>query len=133
MNRWKLTGDITLVFILGGLVGSVGAGFYFKHQHLRFLDHKARKAFFMEKLSEGLTLTQDQKAKIGAIVEQMEERQQQYSLQKQVEINKLIDQMKRGLNGDQQKRLDLMRERFERRRKATETMQHPLLKDYGLD
>jgi len=122
MNRWKLITGIVLVFILGGLVGSVGTGFYFKSEHPRFLNHKARKAFFMGKLSKELTLTQDQRGKIETFVEQMEERQREYSLQKQAEIDRLISQMKNELNHDQQKRLDLMRVKFERRRKAREEM-----------
>ena len=122
MNRWKLVTGIVLVFILGGLVGSVGTGFYLKRHYPRLWSHKARKAFFMERLSKELSLTPDQKAKIEKIVEQIEERRREYALQRQAEIDRLINQMKLELNDDQQKKLDRLRERFERRRRAREEM-----------
>jgi len=116
MNRWKLITGLVLIFILGTLAGSVGTGFYFKRQYPRLLSHEARRAFFMRKLSKELNLTPDQNVKIGQIVEQIEELRREYARQKQAEIDKLISQMKTELNDDQQKRLDLLRERFKRRK-----------------
>ena len=121
MKRWKLIIGIALVFILGALAGSISTGVYFKHRYPpRITDPKARKAFIMEKLSKELSLTQDQKAKIGEIIEQIEEKRREYFIKRQVEIEKLVDQMRKELNSDQQKKYDALREKFEKRKKARE-------------
>ena len=120
MNKWKLISGIALVFILGVLVGSIGTRFYLEHQYPRPGGHSARKAFFMERLSKELNLTEDQKLRIGRLVEQMEERRREYSLQWGAEGEKLIDQMKKELNSEQQKKLDALRENFKKRQKARE-------------
>ena len=123
MNRWRLVSGILLVFVLGVLAGSVGTGFYFKHRFVsRKKDPNARKAFIMKRLTKELNLTQTQMTEIDKIVEQMVEQRREYSLQKRLEIKQIMDQgfsqMKKELNMDQQKKLDALRERFERRRKA---------------
>lgn len=123
MNKWKLISGIALLIILGILVGSIGTWFYLEHPYPRTGDHSARKAFFMERLSKELNLTEDQKMRIGRLVEQMEEKRREYSLQKRAEIEKLIDQMKKELNIDQQKKLDALEEKFEKRQKAREERQ----------
>ena len=123
MNKWKLISGIALVFILGALVGSIGTGFYFKHRYPRLGDHRAGKAFVMERLSKELNLTQDQKINIGKIIEQMEEKRREYFLRNWTEMEKSIDQMKKELNNDQQKKLDALRENFEKRQKAREERQ----------
>jgi hypothetical protein len=112
MKRWKLIIGIALVFILGALAGSVSTGVYFKHRYPpRITDPKARKAFIMEKLSRELSLTQDQKAKIGEIVD---------FIRRQVEIEKMVDRIRKELSSDQQKKYDALREKFEKRKKARE-------------
>ena len=123
MKKLKLVTGIALLFILGVLVGSLATKFYLERQYPRLRDPNARKAFFIERLSKELALTQDQKVKIEEIIEQIEAKRREYSLQRQAEIDKLIDQMKRDLNDDQQKKLDAMRERFKKRRKAREEVQ----------
>ena len=118
MKKWKLVAGIALLFILGALVGSLGTKFFLERQYPRLRDPKARKAFFMERLSRELDLTQDQRTKIGEIVEQIEAKRREYSVQRQAEVDKLIDQMKRDLNDDQQKKLEVMRERFKQRQRV---------------
>jgi len=118
MKRWKLVAGITLLFVLGLLVGSLAMKFYLERQYPKFRDPKARKAFFMERLSRELDLTPDQKIKIGEIVEQIEAKRREYSFQRQAEIDKLIDQMKTDLNDDQKKKLDAMHEKFKKRQRA---------------
>lgn len=121
MTRWKLILGIALVFILGALAGSIGTGFYFKHRYPpRITAPKARTAFIMEKLSKELGLTQDQKAKIGPIVLQIEEKRRDYFIQGQVETEKLVDQIRKELSSDQQKKYDALREKFEKRKKERE-------------
>ena len=126
MKRLKLVTGIALLFILGVLVGSIGTKFYLERQHPRLRDPKTRKAFFMERLSKELNLTQDQKIKIGEIVEQIEIKRREYSLQRRAEIDRLIDGMKKDLDNDQQKKLDAMREHYRKRRKAREEGQSSL-------
>jgi hypothetical protein len=120
MNKWKLITGIALVFILGALVGSIGTRLYFERQYPRLADRRPTKTFLMERLSKELGLTQEQEGKIEQIVGQIEEKRREYSLQRQVEIEKLIDQIKKELNDDQRKKLDTLRAKFERRRKMRE-------------
>ena len=123
MKRWKLISGLLLVFVLGVLAGSLGTGVYLKDrfEHLR-KDPKARQAFIMRKLSKELELTPDQKTKIEKIVAQMGEKRREFFLKNRPEIKKIMDegfaQIRKELNSDQQKKLDVLREEFEKRRKA---------------
>ena len=123
MKRWKLISGLLLVFVLGVLAGSFGTRVYLKDrfEHLR-KDPKARQAFIMRKLSKELELTQDQKIKVEKIVEQMGEKRREFFLKNRPEIKKIMDegfaQIKKELNNDQQKKLDVLREEFEKRRKT---------------
>ena len=121
MSIWKLVAGVTLVFILGLLVGSVGTGFYLKHgQPPPSQDPKARAAFIMKKLSKELELTQDQKVAIEKTVAQMTERLHEHFVHTRPEVKKIIDesfsQIKKELTEDQKAKLDVLREKFERRR-----------------
>ena len=123
MKRWKLISGLLLVFVLGILAGSFGTRIYLKDrfEHLR-KDPKARQAFIMRKLSKELELTPDQKIKVEKIVEQMGEKRREFFLKNRPEIKKIMDegfaQIRKELNSDQQKKLDVLREEFEKRRKA---------------
>jgi hypothetical protein len=121
MSKWKLIAGITLVFIVGGLVGSIGTRVYIKHHILSLLtDSKVRNAHFMKGLSKALNLTQDQKIKIGKIIEQMEQQRREFSFNHWPEIEKILNegylQIRKQLDNDQQKKLDALRENFERLR-----------------
>ena len=123
MKRWKLISGLLLVFVLGVLAGSFGTRIYLKDrfEHLR-KDPKARQAFIMRKLSKELELTPDQKIKVEKIVEQMGAKRREFFLKNRPEIKRIMDegfaQIKKELNNDQQKKLDVLREKFEKRRKA---------------
>ncbi|MDH3851197.1 MAG: hypothetical protein OEV09_09070 [Deltaproteobacteria bacterium] len=123
MKRWKLISGLLLVFVLGILAGSFGTRIYLKDrfEHLR-KDPKARQAFIMRKLSKELELTPDQKIKVEKIVEQMGAKRREFFLKNRPEIKKIMDegfaQIKKELNNDQQKKLDVLRAEFENRRKA---------------
>jgi Spy/CpxP family protein refolding chaperone len=75
----------------------------------------------MRKLSKELELTPDQKTKIEKIVEQMGAKRREFFLKNRPEIKKIMDegflQIKKELNNDQQKKLDVLRAEFEKRRK----------------
>ena len=123
MKRWKLVSGLLLVFVLGILAGAFGTRIYLKDRfaHLR-KDPKARQAFIMGKLSKELELTQDQKIKVEKIVEQVGAKRREFFLKNRPEIKKIMDegflQIKKELNNNQQKKLDVLREKFEKRRKA---------------
>jgi ATP-dependent Lon protease len=129
MKRWKLVSGLLLVFVLGILAGAFGARIYLKDRfaHLR-KDPKARQAFIMGKLSKELELTQDQKIKIGKIVEQMGAKRREFYLKNRPEIKRIMDegflQIKKELNNDQQKKLDVLREEFEKRKKARDASRY---------
>jgi hypothetical protein len=126
MKRWKLVSGLLLVFVLGILAGAFGTRIYLKDRfaHLR-KDPKARQAFIMGKLSKELELTQDQKIKVEKIVEQVGAKRREFFLKNRPEIKKIMDegflQIKKELNNDQQKKLDVLREEFKKRRKARDT------------
>ena len=123
MKRWKLVSGLLLVFVLGILAGAFGTRIYLKDRfaHLR-KDPKARQAFIMGKLSKELELTPDQKIKVEKIVEQTGAKRREFFLKNRPEIKKIMDegflQIKKELNNDQQKKLDVLRAEFEKRRKA---------------
>ena len=123
MKRWKLVSGLLLVFVLGVLAGAFGTRIYLKDRFAHFRkDPKARQAFIMRKLSKELELTPDQKIKVEKIVEQMGEKRREFFLKNRPEIKKIMDegfaQIRKELNSDQQKKLDVLREEFEKRRKA---------------
>jgi nucleoid DNA-binding protein len=120
--RWKLISGLLLVFVLGVLVGSVGTGFYLKHRLAPIIkEPRARKAFIMKKLSKKLNLTPNQKTKIEPIVEQMIEKRREYYRKIRPEIKRIMDQgftqIKEELNEDQKKKLDELREKFQKHRR----------------
>lgn len=120
--RWKLISGLLLVFVLGILVGSVGTGFYLKHRLAPLIkEPRARKAFIMKRLSKKLNLTPDQKTKIEPLVEQMIEKRREYYGKTRPEIKIIMDQgfaqIKKELNEDQKKKLDELREKFQKHRR----------------
>ncbi|MCK5657017.1 MAG: hypothetical protein V3W07_11375 [Syntrophobacteria bacterium] len=120
--RWKLISGLLLVFVLGVLVGSVGTGFYLKHRLAPIIkEPRAKKAFIMKRLSKKLNLTPNQKTKIEPIVEQMIEKRREYYRKIRPEIKRIMDQgftqIKEELNEDQKKKLDELREKFQKHRR----------------
>jgi len=120
--RWKLISGLLLVFVLGVLAGSVGTGFYLKHRLAPIIkEPRARKAFIMKRLSKKLNLTPNQKTKIEPIVEQMIEKRREYYRKIRPEIKRIMDQgftqIKEELNEDQKKKLDELREKFQKHRR----------------
>ena len=118
MNNWKLFVGVVLVFIFGVLVGLL-PGFYFTH---RFpppppppsMDHSHRDAMVLEKLTRDLKLTEEQKILVRAALAKMDERLDQHFLSMQGQIQTIFDQgfdeMEKGLNDEQKKRLNAIRE-----------------------
>ncbi len=114
MNRLKLISGIALLLVLGIILGAVGTGYYLKNHPDNILRHRYGKAFIMERLSKELKLSEDQKDRIGKIIDQVDEKRHGYHL----EIKKLMDEVREGLDQDQQRRFDNLRERFRTQRRA---------------
>jgi hypothetical protein len=126
MIKGKLILGIILVFLVGAFAGAIGTGIYFKYQRPpRITDLKARKAFIMEKLSKELSLTPDQEMKVGSVVAQIEEKRHKYFLQYRSETEKSLDQIRKELDGDQQKTFDAMREKFDWRKRSRPDKRSP--------
>ena len=121
VNKWKLISGLLLVLVLGILVGSIATGFYLKYRFAPFgRGSKAKETFIIEKLSRELNLTQSQKTKIAPIVKEMIEKRREYYVQIRPEVKRIMDQsflqIEQELNEEQKKKLDALREKYQRRR-----------------
>ncbi len=122
MKHLKLVTGVFLIFFLGALVGAFGARFYVKKkiENLRKLP-VGRTHRVMEKLGKRLDLSPEQKQRIEVIVKEMQIEGRSRFLAHRKEMRELfkegIDQIKKELNATQQKKLDKLIERFEKRRR----------------
>jgi hypothetical protein len=123
MKKWKLVTGVVIVFAVGILVGSLGAGFYHKYRfdHIR-KNPSEKKAFILKKLSKKLNLTEIQKNEFKNIIDQIEDRKQEHFRKSHSEFLKIMDHelslMKQVLNPDQQKKLDEFVEKFRKHIKS---------------
>jgi uncharacterized membrane protein len=120
MKKWKLAMGVILVFILGGLAGSVGTQVYFKHWSERFWkDPRARREAFLHRLTRELGLTETQQKEFRAIIEEVDKKVEEFRQENRAEIRKVLDegfnQMKEKLNPEQQQKLDELKARHEKR------------------
>ena len=122
MKKWKLVTGVTLVFILGVLVGSMGAGLYMKH---RFppprKDPSEMRAFILERFSHELDLTDVQREKFKVIIDQVGEKLEEHFRKTHSQIGEILEpgfsQMREFLNPGQQEKFDELIERLERHRR----------------
>jgi hypothetical protein len=120
MKKWKLAIGVTLVFILGGLVGSVGTQLYFKHWSERFWkDPSARREAFLQRLTRDLLLTEAQKKEFRVIIEEVDKKVVVLRRENRAEIKRALDEgfnrMNEKLNPDQQQKLEELKARHEKR------------------
>jgi hypothetical protein len=120
MKKWKLAIGVTLVFILGGLVGSVGTQLYFKHWSERFWkDPSARREAFLQRLTRDLLLTEAQKKEFRVIIEEVDKKVVELRRENRAEIKRALDEgfnrMNEKLNPDQQQKLEELKARHEKR------------------
>ena len=123
MQKWKLAVGVVLVFILGGLVGSVGTQLYFKHRSDRFWKNpSARREAFLRRLTGELRLTEAQQKEFKAIIDEVDEKVEQFRGENRAEIRRVLDegfnQMKQKLDPGQQQELEELRARHEKHREA---------------
>ena len=109
------------VLVLGILVGSTATGFYLRYWSAPLeKDYKAKGAYVIEKLSKELNLTPNQQNKIEPIVQQMIEKRRETYQRIRPEVKTIMDQgfsqIEQELNEDQKKKLEVLREKFERHR-----------------
>jgi hypothetical protein len=111
MKKWKLVTGVAIVFAVGVLVGSLGAGFYHKYRfdHVR-QDPAARRAVILKKFSKGLDLTETQKNEFKKIIDKIEDKKEERFRKGHSEFIRNMDQgfsqMRQVLDPNQQKKLD---------------------------
>ena len=129
MNKLKLISGVTLIFLVGGLAGALGAGLYLKRGGGDFdreiIGPHRKVAMIMEKLSSRLDLTESQQAEIGKIVEESYAGIMAVKRRYLPEIKKIIDQRFEAINekltSEQQKKLAEIKQKIERRYEAAYT------------
>ena len=115
MKKWKQIVGVALLIILGGLGGSIVTKAYFMRWYLVTRSSpQARTDFVMERISKNLNLTQDQEAKVQEIIRQVEE---EFQGKKRQDIERMMDEIKKVLDSDQQKKLEALRKKSEKRKK----------------
>ena len=120
MIRLRLWAGLILVFILGAFAGSLGTGLYYKNSIERFTryGHSARSHVLLERLSEELHLTEEQRQEVGTIVDQFHIKLSQIKRSVRPDIRKLRDDtfaaIKEKLRDDQKEKFDELRKRLER-------------------
>ena len=123
MKKWKLAIGVILVFILGGLVGSVGTQLYFEHWSESFWkDPRARREAFLHRLTRELGLTETQQKEFRVIIEEVDKKVEEFRRENRAEIRKVLDegfnQMKEKLNPEQQQKLEELKARHEKHQKG---------------
>lgn len=118
MKKWKQILGIVLLILLGGLGGSVVTKSYLIRWHLLMgSSPQARTDYIMGRLPKELSLREDQKTKIEAIVKQLEEEGQK---RKRENIERMMKEISGELDGEQQKKLEVLKKRSEMRKKRLE-------------
>lgn len=111
MKKWKLFVGLILVFILGVVAGSLGDRYLNKQRFERMRkDPATRKAFFMNRLSKKLNLSEEQRQAFEPILDQIEKRTREHRMAERSRMREIINdgfsQMRVHLTPEQQKDLD---------------------------
>jgi len=122
MKKWRLILGVVLVFVLGVLVGSVGTQVFHRHWSERFWKTPdERRAMFLDRLTQELGLTQDQRGKVAVILKEADEKRRALFQQQRGAMRETIDEsfarMKQALTPEQQQKLEDLRAKFDRRAK----------------
>jgi Spy/CpxP family protein refolding chaperone len=127
MKRWKLWIGISLIFMLGAGLGSLGTGYVLKDQreHRFFHTPAGRTGFIVERLTRKLDLTQTQKAEIETIVQKMQEKSrprfQSHREEMRSILNEGLAEIRKKLTPEQQEKMDRLHQEFERNRMMRES------------
>jgi hypothetical protein len=122
MNRWKTVAGVLLIFMLGGLIGSLTTGWVLKRHHPLFRkDPESRVAFIMKRLSDRLELTEAQKPEVEVVVRRIDEQMRAHFRKQRIEMRQLLDReseaIKPLLTPAQQEKFALYRQEIEARRR----------------
>ncbi|MFC1886222.1 hypothetical protein ACFLZM_04120 [Thermodesulfobacteriota bacterium] len=117
MKKWKMIAGVLLVFVLGVLAGSLGAGFYHKTLYSRFKkDSSARKSFILKKFTEELDLSENQQLSFKTAIDRLDAQM----LRQRAEIKKIMDanhrEMKKVLNSEQQHKFEAFIKKIRKRK-----------------
>lgn len=114
---------ILLVFVLGGLAGSLATGYFYQDRFERTRNlpaqPEARKKMLMDRLSRELELSAAQQEEIGIVLEQVHRQVRELREKHRPEMEELRNKkrtlIREKLSPDQQAKLDQMLERLEER------------------
>jgi hypothetical protein len=125
MNHFKLWIGISLVFILGGVIGSLGTGYVLKEREHRFLRSPAgRTGFIVDRLTRKLELNDTQKSRVATIVQKIQEKSHSRFMTHREEmksiLNEGIAEIRKELTPQQQEKMDQLHRKFEKKRMAHE-------------
>ncbi|MFH0726336.1 MAG: hypothetical protein V2B19_08320 [Pseudomonadota bacterium] len=126
MNHFKLWVGISLVFILGGVIGSLGTGYVLKEREHRFFHSPAgRTGFIVERLTRKLELSDAQKADIATIVQKIQEKSHTRFMSHREEMRSILEEgiaeIRKKLTPPQQEKMDRLHREFEKKRMMRET------------
>lgn len=122
MKRWKIILSIALIFIAGFLAGWLGSRSYGNIRH-PFHRHSTeeRTRSIMKRLDDKLDLTDAQWAGMEVIVRQTQEQAGKIFKDQSEKVHALMErdmeEFKKILNPNQQKKLEELHRKFEERRK----------------
>ena len=129
MKKWKLIAGVALVFVLGLLMGSLGARYYHRDWSGRYLQEpSARKALILKKLNKDLGLSEAQQKEFRTIVEETDKKLEVLGLERRGAVKAILDEsfarMKEKLDPEQRKKLDELRAKHEARIKDKRRRHH---------
>jgi hypothetical protein len=120
MNKLKLWTGISLILLIGMLIGSVGTKMYTRHKIARFIDAPDPPgARILRRLSDKLDLSPPQKEKFEKILDRSltdwTEFREKYQPEFQNLFDETIAQIKNLLSDEQKQKLDDMYDRLKKR------------------
>ena len=123
MNKTKIKviAGVLVVFLLGVVIGVLGTGIFIRHGIRKFTQREpgTHRTFFMRRLSRELKLTQAQKPDVEKIVAEADVEIHEFIQQSRFEFTEIMQrrnaQLKEILSPEQQKKLDEMLERIQKR------------------
>ncbi len=124
MNRWKVIAGLTVIFVSGMVVGTIGSVVYTRHQIRTRInaiisgDVRATAQIIVDRLDKALNLTDDQESKIRPTIEkavrQVAALRARLRPQFQRIFSETSDELKRCLDTEQKKQLESVLTRIRR-------------------
>jgi Spy/CpxP family protein refolding chaperone len=122
MNKVKIKviAGILVVFLLGVIIGALGAGIFIEHKIRQFgTSEHALSKFFMRRLTRELKLTDAQKPEVAKILDQTDQEIRELLQKSFAEFAAIMQhrntQLKAILTPEQQKKLDELTEQMQQR------------------